>query len=222
MKRFRRGLAMMGLLAAGVLGAACTPLDSDTLQLSGRLARSLLGQQQKVTREQAAAVEYASIGVAIGSDDQTMLVLGTDTGSEQDWFSSNEAMIATRNGRIVATAGLPHNLGRVNALAGEAGDGKAPLVPGRKYKLLYDLPEFRLFSVAVECEASAANDETIEILGAQIQTRHVTESCDSGELGWSFENEFWLDKDTGFVWRSVQAVNPKMSAITVEVLRPNE
>jgi hypothetical protein len=224
MTPFGRGFTPSVLLIAGLALCACTATDSDTLELSGHFVRTLIGQQLKVTREQAAAVEYASIGVSIGSDDQTMLVLGNDTGAEQSWYSSNDAVIVTRNGRIVATAGLPHNLGHVGALVPSEGpvEGNSPLVPGGKYKLLYDLPEFQLFSLPVACEASAAKDETIEILGVQIATRHVTESCDTGEFGWSFDNEFWLDKDTGYVWRSVQVVNPKMDSITIEVLRPNQ
>src|SRR5262249_46294116 len=97
-----------------------------------------------------------------------------------------------------------------------------PLNPGQKYKLLYDLPEFELYSLPIDCETSAADAETIEILGSQIETRHITESCDAHKLGWSFENEFWLDKDTGYVWRSVQAINPKLPSVTVEVLRPDQ
>lgn len=214
----------LSLLAAGLLIAACSPVQTDTFEIAGRFTRSLLGQHLKVTREEAAAVEYASIGVQIGADDQAMLVLGSDLAGEMSWFSSNKVMIATRNGRIVATAGLTDNLGRVGTLnaAPWTGDGNAPLVAGQKYKLLYDLPQFQLYSVPVDCEASAANDETIEIMDSEIETRHISESCDSGELGWSFENEFWLDKTTGYVWRSVQTVNPKLPPITIEVLRPEQ
>lgn len=225
MKQRGHGPTLAGLFATALAIAACSPIQTDTFEIASRFTRTLLGQHQMVTREQAAAVEYASIGVQIGRDDQAMLVLGSDVAGEMSWFSSNKVLIATRNGRIVATAGLTDNLGRVGTLNASpwTGEGNAPLVAGQKYKFLYDLPQFQLYSVPIDCEASAAaNDETITIMDAEIETRHLTESCESEELGWSFENEFWLDKTTGYVWRSVQTINPKLPPITIEVLRPEQ
>ena len=38
--------------------------------------------------------------------------------------------------------------------------------------------------------------------------------------GWSFENLFWVDPQTGFVWRSVQHIAPGVAPIEIDVLRP--
>ena len=64
----------------------------------------------RVTREQAAAVPYASMGYALDGGNQIMLVLATDSGGEMLWTSAAHVVIVTRQGRIVRTVGLGHDL----------------------------------------------------------------------------------------------------------------
>ncbi|MDE2184890.1 MAG: YjbF family lipoprotein [Alphaproteobacteria bacterium] len=79
----------------------------------------------------------------------------------------------------------------------------------------------RLFSVLITCEDRDAGPETISILGKDIHTRRIDESCRSDDsLDWSFRNVFWVDPETGLVWRSIQHVNPKLDAVEIDVLRP--
>lgn len=188
-------------------------------QLATLLYRSTIGGG-KVERATAAAVPYASIGVEVGSSVQSMMVLGTETAGELDWFGSDGAMIATRNGRIVLTGGLPRNLGRLANAAG-APTGPSP-VPGTDYTLLFDFPDYQLYRLAAKCHATDEGPERIAIIGTEIDTRHILEDCDAESVSWSFENEFWLDTKTGYAWRSIQHVHPKLSAITIEVFRPEE
>jgi hypothetical protein len=209
------------ILMAGILLDGCQVIDPDTAQISEELYHAVIGHGEPISRETAAAVTFASIGVALGSNDQAMLVLGTETGGELHWFSSNGVMIATRDGRIVSTAGLPFNLGRAGALASGPSGGPGQLRPitNTAYLLQYDLPDLQLYSLVAQCQAHDEGSETIEIIGAQIETRHVVEDCEIKSLEWSFENEFWMDRDTNYIWRSIQIVHPKLPAIAIDVLR---
>ena len=61
--------------------------------------------------------------------------------------------------------------------------------------------------------------ETIEILGTKIATRHHVESCEAEQLDWSFENEFWIDPKSGFVWQSEQSIHPRSADLNLTVFR---
>src|SRR6202008_3436431 len=64
----------------------------------------------RVTRDQAAAIPYASMGYALDGGNQIMLVLATDSGGEMLWTSAAHIVIVTRQGRIVRTLGFGHDL----------------------------------------------------------------------------------------------------------------
>jgi hypothetical protein len=88
------------------------------------------------------------------------------------------------------------------------------------YVLVLDYQDLRLVGAGADCRASDRGEEAIEILGTALTTRHVVEACEIRIIDWSFENEFWVDPDTGFVWQSSQYVHPKLSPLTFRVLRP--
>ena len=64
----------------------------------------------RVTRDQAAAIPYASLGYSLDDGNQSILVLATDTNGELLWTSPSHIVIVTRNGRIVRTLGFAHDL----------------------------------------------------------------------------------------------------------------
>ena len=37
---------------------------------------------------------------------------------------------------------------------------------------------------------------------------------------WDFENRYWVDPETGFVWVSEQHVNPDLDPLQISVLKP--
>jgi hypothetical protein len=41
-------------------------------------------------------------------------------------------------------------------------------------------------------------------------------------MRWNFDNEYWTDKMTGYVWRSSQHIHPKAPPLILEVLRPEQ
>ena len=65
-------------------------------------------------------------------------------------------------------------------------------------------------------------DDSIEIFGSRIPTRHIVEHCIVQVLRWNFDNEFWQDRTSGYVWRSSQHIHPKSPPLILEVLRPEQ
>ena len=175
----------------------------------------------RVTRDQAASVAYASMGYSLDGGNQAMLILATDSGGELLWTSSAHVVIVTRQGRIVRTLGLDHDLSglttRNNAPAPALTAAfQAPFASTR----LQDFPELGLYGIEVSCRAHMVGRQSINILGQAVPTVRVDESCRSSQPDWSFTDNFWVDGDNGLVWRSRQHVNPKGGTVETEIFRP--
>jgi hypothetical protein len=210
--------AMAAGLTTLILGCGT---NSDQARYLSLVWRLVSGERAEVPREQAASIPFASIGVAIGRNDEGLMVLGLVDEARQEWYARTQ-MLAMNNGRIVQSEGFPYNLNRleVRGLDGTAvASGGAPPL-GVDYSLVLDFQDLSLVGAGAVCRSSDTGMETIEILGTSLTTRHVVEDCELALIDWSFENEFWVDPDTGFIWQSSQYVHPKLAAVTFRVLRP--
>jgi len=175
----------------------------------------------RVTREQAAAIPYASLGYTLDGGNQGLLVLATDSGGDLLWTSAAHIVIVTREGRIVRTVGLGHDLSGVTSrdekgLPPPAAAVQAPFASTR----LEDFPEQGLYGVRLSCRAKLAGRQSVKILGQVIATLRVDEACSSRNPDWSFTDNFWVDKDSGFVWRARQHVQPQGALVETEIFRP--
>ena len=196
-------------LAGSAFG--CADGDSDYERFGGLLT-NYFHSDPGVQLSVPASIPYATMGVNIGSSSQAVFVLATtQTGGDQMWLAGKQAALVTRDGRIVRTSGLDQNLlgRRVLSEGGERGN-----------LYFYDLSGPKTYNLLVRCSAQDAGVEQISILGAQLNTHHVVEHCEADSVSWAFDNEYWQDPATGFVWRSVQYVHPQQPAIRMDVFRP--
>jgi len=210
--------------AALLLLAGCSTGGNTNYQQFYQIARqsfkSAFGTL-RITRDQAAAIPYPSMGYIQDGGNEGLLVIATDTGGELLWTSASRVVIVTRDGRIIRSVGLAHDLAGLTSRSTDA-----PLPPAAALKAsfastrLEDFPELRLYSVIVSCRATAKGRQTIQILGQDIATTRVDEACESRMLHWSFVDSYWVDNDNGMVWRSRQHIHPKGGEIETEILRP--
>jgi hypothetical protein len=174
-----------------------------------------------ITREEAAAVPYASLGYRLDGGREAILVLATDSNGVQIWTSAAHVVLQTNGGRIVRSVGLPHDR---EGLVPRAGSALRPLAesltaPYRSSRLV-DSPDSGFYNVALDCLTTARQKQTITILAAAIPVIRVDETCQSRAPQWSFTDSYWLDATSGFVWKSIQHLHPAGSAIEIEILRP--
>lgn len=175
----------------------------------------------RVTRDQAAAVSYASMGYSLDGGNQAMLILATDSGGELLWTSSAHVVIVTRNGRIVRTLGLDHDLSGVAARNNMPAPPPAAAIQAAFVSTrLEDFPELGLYGVEVTCRAHMVGRQSIKILRQAVAAVRVDESCRSSRPDWSFTDNFWVDGDSGLVWRSRQHVHPQGGTVETEIFRP--
>ena len=221
---FRCRLLHCASLLAGCLAlAGCTNSSNNYTQYF-QLIRQSFSQpfnNGSVPREQAAAVPYASLGYRLNGERENLLVLATDTNGDLLWTSASHVVLVTRDGRLIRTVGLPHNIASVTPTL------SAAMTPPRQVlKSAFtsirsaDFPDDGHYSVPIRCKTVSRGRATITILGKALSTVRADETCESSSLGWSFRDSYWVDAQTGFVWRSIQHLTPKGDTVETEVLRP--
>ena len=212
-------------LAVLLLVSGCDSTGTSDYSLYYQAVRQSIaksfGGDTHVTKDQAAAISYASIGYRVDDGPEQLLVLATDSGEEQLWTSASHVVIVTRGGRIVRTVGLPHDLA---AETPQGGQQFALLADTTRRALtmtrLEDFPDIPIYGAAVKCTASSEGPQTIVILGHGVTTMKVDETCSSSVLDWSFTDSYWVDPQNSLVWRSIQHVSPKGEKVEIELLRP--
>jgi hypothetical protein len=194
--------------------------DSDIYKVGTVLVASVTDDPEKITRDRAAAVPYASMGLELGSTPELLLVLGTNTAGELDWYAGDQVFVRTRNGRITRTVGLPFDLGGLRELPAPKADVKAPIAVATQYSL--DFPDIGIFGAAANCARRSMADEAVMILGSAIPAVHIVDHCTVSAMRWNFDNEYWIDRGNGYVWRSIQHIHPKSPPVVLEVFRPEQ
>jgi len=215
----RRGFVGAGLCLP-LLAGCSSDEHSDESDLAGMLGQTFdaYAHGGAVTRDQASAVPYASIGVSIGDSSQVLLALATRSHNVCLWTSSARIAIETQSGRITRTAGLRHNMSQgVFSGRDPVQEGVGSLRAPCQY--LIDLPDRNVYQARIRYDMEVPQPAEIRILGARLSVLHVRERGSSSMLDWEFENEYWADAKTGFVWRSRQTIHPGLDDVEIVTLR---
>lgn len=217
-----RCTAMIAAVATvASLGACSSESGSDYAQIADFARKSWTASGQAITLQQAAAVPYASIGVRIDDGPQQMLVMAAESGGASLWTSASHIVLSIRDGRIVQTVGLDRDLGGLTPMGTGSIEPPRVSLNGQVHQILVaDFGDLGVYATPIACTAKKAADEPIDILGRKIDTVRIEERCEDANLGWAFENTYWLDAATGQVWRSIQHVHPDAGTVEVNVLRP--
>lgn len=203
------------LLLSSALGG-CSSAGNTDLRSVASVIRLSLAPPQRVTIKQAAAIPYATIGIRLGNGPQTIATLATDDGGQRLWASGQKVMIATtRSGQIQRTVGLPNNLTWLMPSGSTEANPSA-----RRSVWIADFADLDIYAATIQCDALASANVQISILGKRIATRRTNVWCKALQMNWSFQNAYWIDLQTGLVWRSIQYVHPKLAPIEIETLRP--
>lgn len=220
MNRIWRTLAAAAALAL----AGCSSASESSYSQVWKVVRGSVSASfgdSRVTLSQAAAIPYASMGWRLKDGNQALIVLATDTDGQLLWTSAAHVVLVTRDGRLVRSVGLPHDLGGLTpkGAATLPAPAAARLAAFRSMRLA-DYPDIGQYGVEIDCQARVAGRQTIAILNRQIATTRVDENCYSPTLRWRFTDNYWLDNDDNTVWRTRQHFHPREAWIETELFRP--
>jgi hypothetical protein len=216
-------LAVSALLG-GLPGCAELPL---VVNASEAIGYAIFGSTDaEIDSELVAQMPYASLSAKIGNGPRSILVLGKKENGFEYWFSADRAVLVTRNGRLVRTAGFPENL-KHTALRGK--DPVNRLLHLRKYGppkqalqsvRSIDISMDSRFGIPIRSHYETIGAREIQIRGIKIKTVLVRERNKAFSINWSFDNYYWVDAFDGFVWKSRQHIVRSFPPIEIEILKP--
>lgn len=165
---------------------------------------------------------YASIYARINDGGQIFMVLAfadtnPETGRTQlQWLSTDRAMIATENGRIVKTQGLPFanlaGLSQVNQPLPDVGTKS-------EWQAEYDWQPGYHYGQRANVSSKEMGQETVTSLLWEKSTTKITEQVSFATRHSDMTNHFWLD-DTNQVVKTKQWLVPDKLFIELEILKP--
>lgn len=174
-----------------------------------------------VDREAIENLPYATTRAKLGRSGWIVMVLGRYEGDFLHWVSADKITVVTQGGRVVRTAGLPENLVGTNFTRGDPLTRIGGLVAeNAASNRTIDLRPQNLFGIPVQAFLVIEGTRQIEIAGRRHNTIQLSEFASVELLDWEFKNLFWIDSETGFVWKSVQHVSPGLPPIEMEILKP--
>jgi hypothetical protein len=214
-------LRPLAALAIALTAAGCSSDSGSDWSSVFSMVKGYWRGAETVSLQQASAIPFASIGVRIGDGSQVIFVLASDSSGERLWVAGQRAALTTRDGRITRSAGLGHDLTGFVPTPGLFGGGPQEW-SDRHIEWSVDYADIHSYSLQIQCTQRRTGIEAVVLLGKSIRTLRVDEICQAPSTGWQFTNSFWVDPDSGFVWRSIQYIRPDLDPLEIETLRPAE
>ena len=219
----RRRLLVSVAVAVAAAGSGCS--HAPILELVAGTGKDVLdpgGPENRLTRERIDRIPYASLGVKIGDQPRAVLILSRYDRENLHWLSADRAALVTHGGRLIKTAGFPLNLTTTTFYDAD------PVRQGTLHKISdgyrmirgVDLRPGNRVGVLINSTFRVDGRATIEIVESTFETVRITEINRARGLDWGFENTYWVDPESGFVWKSVQSFAPGLPPARIEVLRP--
>jgi len=166
-------------------------------------------------------IPYASLSAKIGKGPRSLLILNRYSHDDRHWISADRAILVTRHGRVVKTAGFPENLlGTSNSQHDPVNRKLHKLKAPVQFSRTIDLDLDNNFGIPITSVFKPLGLRKIEIADLEINTYLVQESNVARIKNWSFNNYYWVDAFDGFVWKSRQHVARSFDPLDIEILKP--
>ena len=173
------------------------------------------------TRAELNQIPYAAIALKLGENPRAFVVPIADNGGYLVYQDAARRGIVMRGGLITATHGFGYNLDSVahrhdDPIVVPTPLPEWPATVERSYSFTIrgQIP----YQIAAVCAFERSVREIIEIVELRFEVVRMVETCTNPER--QFVNTYWADPESGFIWKSVQWVGPRLDPITVEIIRP--
>lgn len=215
-RRRVRLLAALGLCGIIML-AGCGEAPKSLVQT---VRAGVLGGPPLATSPEDVAKRPLFQLLASNQHGNALLILGNVDGNREIWYGPRGTAAFLEEGRIVKTANLEGDL------EGSRIIGTDPFVAGLhrletpvEFDSVDDWsPGYRYGSV-VHNRLVPAGIETVNILGQPRRLRRVDEDRRSDDASWKATSHYWVDTETGFIWKSQQQLGPGL-ALELLQLKP--
>ena len=224
----RRSVLSLGLVLAMAGGlAACSNTGDSSIGKVGALARiSIFGAAERepspeLTREQLNLIPSATIALIFGGGPRTFLVPLADNGGYLNYLDSGGHGLVMRGGAVTGTQALGQDLDAVRHQKDDPIAHPTPLAdwPHQVYRdYQFSQRSGAEYSITLSCVFERLVIETIEIVELDFDVVRISEICTNARR--QVTNTYWVEADTGFIWKSEQWLGPNIQQATIEIIRP--
>lgn len=205
--------SLAAAISITVLLSGCTTISRTSVE-TVRLALKRKPDVQPTAAE-IAAVPYPQIKVK-GPNGGAVLVLGNIDHGREAWYSQDGRIVFLRDGLLVGTVGLGgENLQELRIEGDNPFAAPNRLQTATSVQRRYDLMPGYRYGIQVIGTLERIGPETIDILDESLPLVHYREHLRGP--GWNTENDYWVEADTGFIWKSRQAISPHDSLEIVQL-----
>ena len=210
------------------LTAACSSGDNEFQRIGAVAKSSIFGAGEppppppELTREALNQIPSATIALILGTEGpRTYLVPLADNGGYLTYLDSAGHGLVMFGGAVTGTQAFGKDLEAVRHDRRDPIAHPMPLTdwPAQIYRdYQYALRDGEDYSVTLSCVFDRVVAETVEIVEINFELVRIGETCTNARR--QVVNTYWVEEDTGFIWKSVQWLGPSLGQVTVEIIRP--
>jgi hypothetical protein len=174
-----------------------------------------------ITRDQLDQIPYATVAFSKDGGPRVILVPVTDNGGYLNYRDPGGDAIIMFGGAISGSESLGFDLQAVQHHWLDPIAHQTPLAawPGRQNRVYQFLQrDLGRYILTLDCVYEPAVSERIEIVELTYDLMRVNEVCRNAER--EIINTYWVDAQTGFIWKSEQWLGPRIGHVTIEIIRP--
>lgn len=216
-KRFltRAAIAMMAsLLLQGCTSSQQSMVDTFSTVVTG-------DRDITVPDAQIAALPYSTMYLRLNGGQRIFVVLGYIEQDQSKWLSQDGAMVVTRNGRLMKTVSLHHNLLNVTATTPDPLLHANSLTAGMAWqRVIQWTEEGRYRAATLTSRFEPAGSEVLNIAGQAVPCQIWHENVESTAPARSWRNTFWVDTRSGQVRQSQQMLGAGIFPVELTILKP--
>ena len=199
---------------------SCTAIDANRIapgyiDAFKSLRNVFFGYEQNIDPELIEKIPYASMLVKIGKGPQSLMILESAISGKYIWVSADGVYIVIKDGRIIRTSGLSNNLFKIESSQLK---WEEIIFGDQIYTSYYSFLNPTLNNLKVTSSFKMHNKANGNLAFETKDLRLVEENIISETIDWNEENKFWID-ETGFVWKSIQHISPKLPPVHFEVTK---
>lgn len=167
----------------------------------------------QLTYQQVSESPADFLYVKMGDIPQAALALAYIEGPQFKWVSGDQVLVVTENGRVVRTSGLPNDLLNITNTVSDPLKRPLLLTSNSSWLRLVDWQQGE-YGYQVRSSFQVLPTETLSFFGHDIAVTPVIETLryenDSNFVRFDgqWQNQFWLDTQTGVVLKSYQLMAP--------------
>lgn len=206
---------MIRLLAILILIAGCS--SRDYIEMPVRVYQSIKGQDLVISEEFLDSREFSFIKINIGRNIVGIMSLVNIDKGVYEWVGEDSSQrVFTKNGRIVKTIGLKHNIEIINYhdLSFDSQSGAGEYLTRLTNPTGIFSQKYHFFRTNT-LDFNQSHLNKLFRPHSKIQSSYIIEENFKTELyRWSNQNIYWLDDDFNVV-KTIQSIHPYLPKITI-------